>query len=390
MISTLTASSEPHPARGTSPLRVGFVMHIMQVAGAEVLVAEIIRRLGERIQPTIFCLDGIGTLGEQLQQQGIDVVCLNRHPGFDRSLAFRFAREIRQRKIDVLHAHQYTPFFYSALTRLLGARRTRIILTEHGRHFPDVVSPKRRIVNRLLLSRLADRINACSQFSGSALSQLDGFPADRVEVIYNGVDTEQFLAPPDTSTARTQLGLDPQRLYVAMIARFHPIKDHESVLRAFQVVCQQRDDADLLLVGDGELRADMEQLACDLDIRKRVHFWGVRDDVATILQAIDVFTLSSISEAASLTLLEAMACGRPVSVTHVGGNPEIVTDGVTGRLTPRQDPQALGQALLDLLNDAALRERLGSAARQTVLKNFQLDQAIHRYEQLYAELTPAK
>ena len=324
MISTLTASSEPHAARGTSPLRVGFVMHIMQVAGAEVLVAEIIRRLGERIQPTIFCLDGIGTLGEQLQQQGIDVVCLNRHPGFDRSLAFRFAREIRQRKIDVLHAHQYTPFFYSALTRLLGARRTRIILTEHGRHFPDVVSPKRRIVNRLLLSRLADRINACSQFSGSALSQLDGFPADRVEVIYNGVDTEQFLAPPDTSTARTQLGLDPQRLYVAMIARFHPIKDHESVLRAFQVVCQQRDDADLLLVGDGELRAAMEQLACDLDIRKRVHFWGVRDDVATILQAIDVFTLSSISEAASLTLLEAMACGRPVSVTHVGGNPEIV------------------------------------------------------------------
>ncbi|HAY80138.1 MAG TPA: glycosyl transferase family 1, partial [Planctomycetaceae bacterium] len=114
MISTLTASSEPHAARGTSPLRVGFVMHIMQVAGAEVLVAEIIRRLGERIQPTIFCLDGIGTLGEQLQQQGIDVVCLNRQPGFDRSLAFRFAREIRQRKIDVLHAHQYTPFFYSA------------------------------------------------------------------------------------------------------------------------------------------------------------------------------------------------------------------------------------------------------------------------------------
>ena len=80
-------------------IRVGFVMHVMQVAGAEVLVAEIIRRLGSRIQPTIFCLDGIGTLGEQLQQQGIEVVCLNRQPGFDRQVAFRFAREIRKRNM---------------------------------------------------------------------------------------------------------------------------------------------------------------------------------------------------------------------------------------------------------------------------------------------------
>ena len=374
------------------PLRVGFVMHAMQVAGAEVLVAEIIERLGSRLQPTIFCLDDIGQLGRQLIADGVDVVCLNRKTGIDRGLAFRFAREIRQRQIQVLHAHQYTPFFYTALARAVGSRGTPIILTEHGRHWPDVVSAKRRWCNRLLLSRFADRINACCQFSASALAKVDGFPGDRVEVIYNGVDTDQFAQRPtaDKRTAlRTKLGLDINRQYVAMIARFHPVKDHESLLRAFQIVCRKRDDADLLLIGDGELRDRLEALVKELDIGDRVQFWGVRHDVPEILRSIDVFTLSSVSEAASLTLLEAMACGCPVVVTEVGGNPEIVADGQTGRLAPRQDPSALAAALNDLLDDPAHARTLGEQARRSILQRFQLQQAVARYESLYAELAGA-
>ena len=261
-----TQLSEPAAAgvegpAAPAPIRVGFVMHVMQVAGAEVLVAEIIRRLGAAIEPTVFCLDGIGAIGEQLQQAGVEVICLDRRPGLDRGLPRRLARAVRERGIQVLHAHQYTPFFYAALARLRGARAVPIILTEHGRHYPDVVSAKRRWCNRLFLSRFADRINACCQFSATALAELDGFSANKIEVIYNGIDTERFGRTQTKASARAALDLDADRHYVAMIARFHPVKDHATMLRAFQVVVESRDDVDLLLVGDGPERAAMEQLA---------------------------------------------------------------------------------------------------------------------------------
>src|SRR5262245_47585746 len=122
------------------PIRVGFVMHLMQVAGAEVLVDETIRRLGHQIDPVVLCLDGTGQLGERMRSDGIPVVDLGRRPGIDIVIARRLAYQISSRDLEVLHAHQYTPFFYSALARLLVRRRLYLVFTEHGRHYPDEVS----------------------------------------------------------------------------------------------------------------------------------------------------------------------------------------------------------------------------------------------------------
>ena len=170
------------------PVRVGFVLHVMQVAGAEVLVAETIRRLGERIDPVVLCLDGIGQLGEALQAEGISVVALARRPGLDLGVAYRLAAEIRRRQLEVVHAHQYTPFFYAALAKLLMKRKPHLIFTEHGRHYPDTVSWKRRTLNRLLLARLADDINGVCHFSADSLAKVDGFGARQITVIPNGID----------------------------------------------------------------------------------------------------------------------------------------------------------------------------------------------------------
>src|SRR5262245_50410153 len=180
------------PAQRSRPMHVGFRLPVMQVAGAEVLVAETIRRLAGRIEPTILCLDAVGALGERLLAEGVPVVSLGRRPGRDWKAAWRLARELHARRIQVVHAHQYTPFFYAALARLLSARPPRLILTEHGRHYPDVVSPIRRAANRLVLDRLADAVNACSAFSGRALAQVDGFARRRIEVIENGIELKRY------------------------------------------------------------------------------------------------------------------------------------------------------------------------------------------------------
>ena len=261
----------------------------------------------------------------------------------------------------MVHAHQYTPFFYAALAKSWIRRRPRLIFTEHGRHYPDIVSRLRRAANRLVLHRLANAVNACCAFSAESLHRVDGFPARRVDVIENGIDLSRYGPAADRAELRVRLGLDPGRRYVAMVARFHPVKDHAMLLDAFAAVAAARPDVDLLLVGDGPLRGDLESSVDHLGIRGRVRFLGVRSDVAEVLRAVDLFALTSVSEAASLTLLEAMASRLPVVVTAVGGNPEIVRNGVEGLLVPRGDAAAAAVALLRLLNDPAAAAAMGAA-----------------------------
>ena len=379
---TPSGTQRPRHAR----VRVGFVVHVMQVAGAEMLVAETIRRLGDRIVPTVFCLDAIGSLGERLRREGVDVLSFERRPGMDLRVARRMATEIRLRCLDVLHTHQYTPFFYGAIAAHLRARGPRVVFTEHGRHYPDVVSTKRRWANRLILDHLADEVTAVCGFSASHLARQDGFSLGRITVIPNGVEVSRYGRSPDIATVRRSLGLRPDRRYIAAVARFHPVKDHPTLLRAFGECARSRPDVDLLLVGDGASRSDLERLAQSLGLGDRILFWGVRDDVAAILSAVDLFALTSLSEAASITLLEAMASDLPVVVTAVGGNPEIVRDGLDGLLVPRGDVRAAAAALGRVLDDDGLARVMGASGAERVRSHFRLERTIERYGDLYQHL----
>jgi L-malate glycosyltransferase len=367
-------------------IRIGFVMHVMQVAGAEMLVAEIVRRMRGVFEPTIFCLDGIGPLGEQLRQDGVEVINLERRPGRDFRVAWRMARLIQRRGIDLVHAHQYTPFFYAALAKVALWGRFRLILTEHGRHFPDIVSPRRRLANRWLLGPMANAITGVCQFSADGLAQNDGFSRKKIAVIDNGIVLDRYKPTGNRVEIRAGMGLDPERRYIANIARFHAVKDQAMLLHAFARVTTDREDVDLLLVGDGELRQTLTDLCRSLKIEGRVRFLGIRSDVPELLRAVDVFTLTSLSEASSLTLLEAMASGVPVVVTAVGGNPELVRHGIDGLHVPRGDATAAAAAILQILDDPELASRMGHAARQRVAERYQLDAAVAAYIRLYRNL----
>ncbi len=365
-------------------IRVAFVVHVMQVAGAEMLVAETIRRLGSRIDATVFCLDAIGPLGEELQSEGVPVVSFGRRPGRDWRVVRVMARELRKRRIQVIHAHQYTPFFYSALARVAAGGAPRLMFTEHGRHYPDVVGRPRRVINRLLLARLATETNAVCRFSADALRAVDGFSGVPVGVVENGIDPFRYRSTADVRAARQEVGLDAHREYIANIARFHPVKDQASLVDAFHRVASARDDVDLLLVGDGPLRPEIEGQVGRLGLETRVKFLGIRRDVPDVLAASTVFCLNSVSEAASLTLMEAMAAGRPVVVTDVGGNPEIVREGVDGLLVPRQDPGALAAALLQVLDSPEVAHRMGEAGAARVRDVYRIDRTVQRYFELYS------
>jgi glycosyltransferase involved in cell wall biosynthesis len=373
----------------TGPLRVGFVVHVMQVAGAEVLVRETVRQLAGRIQATVFCLDAVGRIGEEMKAEGTDVVAFGRRPGRDWGVARRLAAAARERGVEVMHAHQYTPFFYSALGKLLNSP-WQLILTEHGRHYPDRVSPLRRAVNRLLLDRLADAVTACCHFSAEGLTRTDGFAGGRIEIIENGIDVDRYGPAADPAALKARLGLDPDRRTIVHVARHHPVKNQATLLRGFAAA--GLPGVDLLLAGDGPLREELEALATQLSIRTRVKFLGIRTDVPDLMRAADVFALTSVSEAASLTLLEAMATGLPSVVTAVGGNPELVRHEQEGLHIARGDDLSCAAAFRRLFADPALAARLGAAARARAQARYRLERTVQAYYQLYCRLagrTPA-
>jgi glycosyltransferase involved in cell wall biosynthesis len=365
------------------PVRLAFVLHLMQVAGAEVLVAETIRRLGSEIDPVVLCLDGVGKLGEKMRDEGVPVVSLDRRPGFDYSVVARLAKEVEKRRIEVVHAHQYTPFFYSALAKLRTPDKIHLIFTEHGRHYPDLVSLKRRVINRLFLARLADEITGVCRFSMRALGENDGFAGRRIDIIENGVDADRYGPVEDRSAVCDRIGIKPTRRYISCIARFHKVKDHKTLIRAFEVIARERNDVDLLLAGDGPLRGALEQQVEKCNLRQRVVFLGSREDVPDILRVSDILVLMSVSEAASLTLLEAMASALPVVATNVGGNPEIVRNEIDGILIKAGDAESAARAINRILSDSELARRLGRSGRKRVLASFSLERTVTRYYRRY-------
>jgi glycosyltransferase involved in cell wall biosynthesis len=316
----------------------------------------------------------------------VTVEVLDRRPGLDLGVARRLAHVLHARGVEVVHAHQYTPFFYAALAKLQLVGRPRVILTEHGRHFPDIVSGRRRSLNTWALSRLADRINAVCGFSAGALASHDGFPRNRIEIIPNGVEPGDFVPALTPDAARRAAKLPERGPLIVSIARFHPVKDQATLVRGFARALAQVPDARLILAGDGPLKPELERLAGELGVADRVHFLGIRSDVPLLLQAADIFCLTSLSEAASLTVLEAMAAARPIVLTDVGGNSELVRDGREGLLVPRGDAAAVGAAIVRLLSDRGLAERLSAAAASRVRREYPLSATIGRYYALYEEL----
>src|SRR5262245_55930534 len=189
----------------TQPPTVCQLLHSLTVGGAEVLAARIGRQLRGRYRFVFACLDELGLLGEQLRAEGFAVHVLDRQPGVDWRLTWRLARLLRSEEVDLVHAHQYTPFFYSLAARLLY-RRPPVLFTEHGRAYPDSPRRKRMIANRLLLER-RDRVVGVGESVRRALIDNEGIPAERVGVIYNGIDAAAFADRGDRAEVRRELGL---------------------------------------------------------------------------------------------------------------------------------------------------------------------------------------
>ena len=364
---------------------LAYVVNSLNPGGTEKLVVEMSLSFRSEFEVVVLCLDEPGLWADDLRSRGIPVHSLWRQPGRDLALSVRLARYFRRLDVRIVHAHQTTPWFYAALSRLLHSK-PRLLFEEHGRFFPEVRNPTRILVNRLLVRNLTQRFVAVSRDIRERLREYEGLDADRIEVIYNGVRTEPPLAPGERESLRSEMEFMPGSFVVGTAGRFDPIKNLPLLVASLARVSKEVDALRGLLVGDGPMFREIRSLVEKAGLQDRVRLTGFRSDARKLIGCMDLFVLSSFSEGTSMALLEAMMAGVPVVVTGVGGNPEIVVDGESGWVVPSNSVDALAAAIRESASNPRKRRETAAAGKLRFENHFSYDRMIENYRKQYQML----
>ena len=229
---------------------------------------------------------------------------------------------------------------------------------------------------------LPDHYIAISSAIGRVLADA-GVPSSKISVVHSGINVNRLDVTPRT---RAELGLPTEGPLIGNVAALVGHKDHRTLIGAMPAVLTAFPKAQLAIVGEGKLRADLEERIETLNLSKRVHLLGYRTDVPAVLKVLDVFAMSSVEEGLGTSVLDAMASGVPVAATDAGGIPEMVRNGMTGLLVPARDSVRLAEAIVSLLTDRALAARLSVNAAEMVSKEFSADAMVEGNIAVYERL----
>lgn len=360
-------------------VRLGLVIGQLVQGGAErqlLTLLEGIRR--ERFQPTVFCLsDLVEPMGPLVRATGTEVVVVPRRGHFDVSRVFRLARELRERRIQLLHAYLLEANIYAGLARL---RTGRIPLITSNRNAAPSRNLVRHVFDRWGLARGA-RILVNSEDLLRFTRSEYGLPPERFELVYNGLDLARFDAAGRDEKLREELGAGSGELLVGTLGRVVPQKNPELFLEVAKRVAARRPEARFVWVGTGEMEGWMAA-----ELRRRglgpvVRLAGARADVPRVLKALDLVLQTSRAEGLPNVVLEAMAAGRPVVATDVGGTRELLDD--LGRLCPAGAVEPLADAVLEMLGDPEGRRLAGQAGRRRAEERFSAAAMVRKMERLY-------
>jgi glycosyltransferase involved in cell wall biosynthesis len=360
----------PSKTGAPRPLRICHVSLTLKTGGLERLLADFARHHDRSAcEMEFLALDEVGRFAEVIAASGCRVHRLKRSGRVGR--VCEMARLFRERGFDVVHTHNTYPHLYGTLAaRWAGV--PAVIQTRHGQRAGH--GWKSSLQYRWA-AKLADQIVAVSHDAADLTVRVDKVPREKVRTIWNGIDLNAFDYR------------GPSREPVAIsVSRLSAEKDIPTMLEGVRLARRDVPELRLKLVGDGPERARLERLSRDWGLAGAVEFCGDCRDVAARLAEGAVFVSSSLTEGISLTLLEAMAVGLPVIATAVGGNPEVVVDGETGRLVRAQDAAALSAALASVMRDREQGRRWGQAGRRRVEEHFDVRRMVAEYEALYAEI----
>jgi glycosyltransferase involved in cell wall biosynthesis len=316
---------------------------------------------------------------ETLDALGIDITYLHRSK-FDPATLFDLLKVIDRKQIDVLHLHGYGATTFGRLAG--GIRRLPTIVHEHA-NLTD--TPWFQKLADITLEPLTDIAIAVSASTAEFVVKARKIRPERVKVVYLGVPLEEFSRPrsaEEIAAARAALGLAPDDFVVGTVTRLHESKGNSYLVDAARLVLDQRPQAKFVLVGEGPLRESLERQAREHRLGDRFVFAGFARDVAAVLSSFDLSVFPSLWEGTPLTVFEALAMGKPIVATDADGLVDVLTHDRDALIVPRRDAPALASAIVRMMDDRPLRERLGSSARVSGL-DYDIAAFVRKMEQLY-------
>lgn len=365
-------------------MRISHVVENLNRGGLERVVIDLAKAqatAGHDCQ--VVCLFEAGWLAQELTSHGIPVIACDKRQGADPRAIWRLRCALTSQRTEVLHSHNGVPHYY-AMVAALGLGLRRVVNTSHGMGSSNSASRREWLFRQSM--RRTDVAVAVSEAAGQRLADISAVPPHKLHVLPNGIRAHAFHErdPRLRAQLATSLGLAPETQLVGFVGRLNWAKDLGTLIAAFAHILARRDDVALVLVGEGEDRSALEAAITQVGVSDRVFMLGDRGDVPDLLPAFSMFAMSSISEGYSIALLEACACALPIVTTRVGGNSEIVTDGVNGLVVPPRAPEALAAAIDSLLDDPRRAAEMGRAGRAWLLSNATFEVMASRYLDVYA------
>lgn len=344
------------------------------IGGAEKLIVEGSRfwnrdRYDYRVA---YALPWKDQLVQPLLERGIPVECFGSKRGMTPASAWRFARLTRRWDASIVHAHLPS---MGAVARV--TQRVPVVYTEH-----NIAASYRmpvRMINRATYSRNA----AAIAVSDAVAASIDRYPSPSKQVIPNGVDIEGEI---DISGVRSELGLTDTEHLVVHVGNIRPLKGHTTLVAAAASLDSIRKDIQIVSVGGEKTAGDLESIramASDLGVSERIRFLGRREDALAFIAACEVYVNPADVEGLPVTILEALALGRPVVATSVGGVPSIVRDGETGMLVPPGDPDAIAQAIAWMIDHPETASAYGASGSALVKERHGIEQMVRATEAVY-------
>ncbi|MGV3499700.1 MAG: TIGR03088 family PEP-CTERM/XrtA system glycosyltransferase [Hydrogenophaga sp.] len=374
----------------SKPLRIVHVVHRFDVGGLENVIVQLVNRLpAERFEHVVLSLTTVGDFARRVDRPDVRFIALDKPEGHAIGLYPRIWRLLRELRPDVLHTCNLAPLEIVPVAWLAGVPLR--VHVEHGwdAHDPQGLNAKYRWLRRAYRP-FVSRWVAVSADLDRYLRNAVGVPEVRRNLIGNGVDTRAFRPDSDGRPADCPWHPD-EHWVVGTVGRMMTVKNQPLLARAFARLLAQRPElaarARLVMVGDGPLRAEVERVLASAGISALAWLPGARSDVASMLRCFDAFVLPSQAEGTSCTLQEAMATGRAVVATSVGGTPDLVRNGVDGLLVPSDDEAAMAEALGRLHDDVELASTLGAAARRRAVKCFSIEAMVSAYAGLFDTTT---
>ena len=375
---------------GGAPL-IAHVVYRFAVGGLENGVVNLVNRLpADAWRHVIISLTDIDDgFARRVTRSDVEMIALHKRPGHAFPLYPRLYRQFKALDPAIVHTRNL-----AALEATVPAWAAGVPVRVHGEHGRDAADPEGTNARRQWIRRafrpFVTRYVALSPDLERYLARRVGVPGDRIEQIFNGVDTSRFRP----SASRVPIAgcpfTDPRLWLIGTVGRLDTVKDQGNLAAAFVHAITlhpaARERMRLVIVGEGELRSDIEAILEAANVRDLAWLAGERGDVHSVLQGLDAFALPSLAEGVSNTILEAMSTGVPIVATRVGANAELLGDGSSGTIVPPADSEALAAALLRYFEHAELARAHGRAARKRVESVFSLERMLDRYHRLYSDL----